>query len=110
MLSKEIMLSVRQAEEVLGKYTTAIKESEEPTSPILQYFFFNSFSKSLKYDDRDRAIGINQHVLNYRRKAVVKLYNDGESFDAIARKLKIPEMTVRNDINWYNENRRKKKF
>jgi DNA-directed RNA polymerase specialized sigma24 family protein len=91
--------SVQTTEEVVKEFIT---------DPTKQYWFFKALQKSLHFDDQSRVQGFGQHILHYRRKCVIKMYDDGKVYEEIAKSLQIPESTVRHDLDWWNENKRKK--
>ena len=93
--------SVQTTEEVVKEYISDPRE---------QYYFFRALQKSLHFDDQSRVQGFAQHVIHYRRKSVVKMYNKGDNYEQIAKSLSIPEMTARHDVDWYLENKRKNKI
>jgi DNA-binding NarL/FixJ family response regulator len=77
---------------------------------VKRYELFKALKNSLKFDELSRVHGFDQHVINSRRESVVEMHKEGKTYEQIAKSLQIPEGTVRHDIDWYNENKRKKKF
>jgi DNA-binding NarL/FixJ family response regulator len=99
IVNSDTLESVQTTEEVVKEFIT---------DPTRQYWFFRALQKSLHFGDGGRVLGFGQHVLHYRRKSVVKMYDEGKNYETIAKSLQIPEKTVRHDLDWWNENRRKK--
>jgi DNA-binding NarL/FixJ family response regulator len=91
--------SVQTTEEVIKEFIT---------DPSRQYWFFRALQKSLHFDDQSRVQGFAQHVLHYRRKSVIEMHEAGDNYEQIAKSLQIPEMTVRHDLAWWDEKKRKK--
>ena len=98
-INSDTIESVQTTEEVVKEFIV---------DPIRQYWFFKALQRSLHFDDANRVQGFGQHILHYRRKCVMNMYDDGKDYETIAKSLQIPEATVRHDIDWHNENKRKK--
>jgi hypothetical protein len=101
-VNSETIESIQATEKVVKEYVD--------TDPKQQYYFFCALQKSLHFDDECRVQGFSRHIIHYRRRAVMKLYNENMTFEQIAKSLHIPEPTVRHDVEWYNENKRKNKI
>jgi DNA-binding NarL/FixJ family response regulator len=99
-VNQDTVESVQTTEEVVKEFIA---------DPEKQYWFFRALQKSLHFGDGGRVLGFGQHVLHYRRKSVIKMYDDGKNYEQIAKSLQIPESTVRHDIDWWSDNKRKKK-
>jgi|WetSurMetagenome_2_1015567.scaffolds.fasta_scaffold34061_2 hypothetical protein len=94
--SQDTLESVQSTEEVMREFIP---------DPIKQYWFFNALQKSLHFDSSFRVQGFGKHLIHYRRKSVIAMFKKGNDYEKIAKSLQIPEMTVRHDIDWYNENK-----
>ena len=50
-----------------------------------------------------------QNIINSRRESVIEMfYQENKTYEQIAKSLQVSEKIVRNDIHWYNENKKKK--
>ncbi|MDD5006638.1 MAG: hypothetical protein WC309_02755 [Candidatus Paceibacterota bacterium] len=78
--------------------------------PLKQFWFFRALQKSLHFDENGRVHGFNQHIIHYRRKYVIDMYNSGKNYEEIAKSLKVSVSLIRHDIDWYTENKRNKKI
>ena len=101
-ISSDSIESVQATEEVIKQHC-----ANDMRSPVKRYELFKALKKSFKFDERSRIVAFEQNIINSRRESVVKMFfEEGKSYDQIAKALQVSENVVRNDINWYRENKK----
>ena len=102
-INSDSIESVQATEEVIKQHC-----ANDMRSPVKRYELFKALKKSFKFDERSRIVAFEQNIINSRRESVIEMfYKENKTYMQIAKSLQISEMTVRNDIEWYRENKNK---
>lgn len=102
-INPETIESVHATEEVIKNHCDNMQH------PVKRYELFKALKRSFIFDEQSRVMAFEQNIINSRRESVIEMfYQENKTYEQIAKSLQVSEKIVRNDIHWYNENKKKK--